>query len=149
MCKFSVDTFSFLLGTHLAVEFPGHMGAQQTCQTDFQSSCTTLDSQQQIMRVSISLHGHNQLLSFDHSHLSACEVVSHCDFGLKSTNNFKHLSCPCWLLWSNIQIFFPTTNWDFFFLSCKNPLCVLDIVPSQIRNLQVFSPTPPVIFMLS
>ena len=82
--------FSVLLGISLGVELSSArvilcFNFIKNHQTVFHSCCTISHSHQQYMKVPSSLHSHLHLFSiffFKSSHLSGCEVVSHCGFDL-------------------------------------------------------------------
>lgn len=85
--------FSVLLGIYLKVELMGHLTTLfdilRNFQTIFQSDCTILHSHQDYMKVPISPHFHNLLLSvlLNFSYPSGSEVVFQYDFDLHFPHN--------------------------------------------------------------
>ena len=94
----------------LGLELIGHMvtlfNHLKNYQIVFQSGYTILHSYQQCRNFPLFLHLCQPLLLsdfFDYSHLSECEVVSHCGFDLYFPNEiilniFSWIYCAYWLL---------------------------------------------------
>jgi hypothetical protein len=100
----SLNVCSVMLGAFLGVELLGSpipknrlLGdmvictwLSKNCQSIFQNGCTILKSHQQCMKITVSLHSRDLLLSlFYYSHPSGCEVFL-----------WFHLAFPsCWRFW--------------------------------------------------
>ena len=158
--------FSVLWGIYLGDRIAGSyvnsmFNFLRTYQTIFHSGWTTVHSQQQCTRITVSPHPCRNLLLcfsffvgfcfFHYNHSSRSEVVSHFGFDLHFPNE-KWCGASFHVLLGHLCIFFGELSIEvfcpvftqvacLFVVDCRNSLYFLGTRPYQIYHLQILSPT--------